>query len=64
MRLILAGRVPAAESMTAMNRDARELAANFDLEKLPPEFYDNPYPTYRALREQEPVKRMPDGGCS
>src|SRR5882672_2672959 len=44
-----------------MNLDARELAATFDLEKLTPEFYANPYPTYRALREHEPVKRMPNG---
>src|SRR6476659_7708253 len=44
-----------------MNRDARELSANFDLEKLSPEFYANPYPTYRALRENEPVKRLPNG---
>ena len=43
------------------NRDARELSANFDLEKLTPEFYANPYPTYRALRENEPVKRLPNG---
>src|SRR6187397_942057 len=41
--------------------DARELAATFDLEKLTPEFYANPYPTYRALREHEPVKRLPNG---
>ncbi|MFY9954719.1 cytochrome P450 [Bradyrhizobium sp.] len=44
-----------------MNADARELAASFDLEKLTPEFYVNPYPTYRALRQNEPVKRMPNG---
>src|SRR3954463_5839438 len=44
-----------------MNLDARELAASFDLEKLTPEFYDNPYPTYRALRENEPVKRLRNG---
>jgi cytochrome P450 len=44
-----------------MNGNARELAASFDLEKLTPEFYANPYPTYRALRENEPVKRMPNG---
>ena len=44
-----------------MNLNARELAAGFDLEKLTPEFYANPYPTYRALRENEPVKRMPNG---
>jgi hypothetical protein len=44
-----------------MSGSARELAANFDLEKLTPEFYANPYPTYRALREHEPVKRLPNG---
>jgi cytochrome P450 len=41
--------------------NARELAADFDIEKLTPDFYANPYPTYRALREHEPVKRMPNG---
>jgi cytochrome P450 len=44
-----------------MNADARELAADFDIEKLTPEFYADPYPTYRALRENEPVKRLPNG---
>lgn len=44
-----------------MNLDARELAAAFDLEKLTPEFYANPYPTYRALRETDPVKQLPNG---
>src|SRR5258707_12559762 len=44
-----------------MNAVTRELAADFDLERLTPEFYANPYPTYRALRENEPVKRLPNG---
>src|SRR5438132_12352589 len=44
-----------------MNGNARELAQSFDLEKLTPEFYVNPYPTYRALRENEPVKRLRNG---
>ncbi|HZE55692.1 MAG TPA: cytochrome P450 [Bradyrhizobium sp.] len=44
-----------------MNANARELAAHFDIEKLTAEFYTDPYPTYRALREHEPVKRMPNG---
>jgi cytochrome P450 len=44
-----------------MNADARELAASFDLERLTGEFYANPYPTYRALRENDPVKRLPNG---
>src|SRR5215471_12686054 len=44
-----------------MNGNAQALAQSFDLEKLTPEFYVNPYPTYRALRENEPIKRMPNG---
>ena len=44
-----------------MNASAKELAASFDLAKLTSEFYDDPYPTYRALRENEPVKRLPNG---
>src|ERR1043166_2503283 len=45
----------------SMNMHARELADGFDLEHLTGEFYANPYPTYRALRETEPVKRMRNG---
>ncbi|MBR0872098.1 cytochrome P450 [Bradyrhizobium tropiciagri] len=41
--------------------DARALADGFDLEKLTGEFYADPYPTYRALREYAPVKRLPNG---
>lgn len=33
----------------------------FDLRHLPQAFYDDPYPTYRALREEAPVYRLPDG---
>jgi len=44
-----------------MNANAREMAAGFDIEKLTGEFYADPYPTYRALREHAPVKRMPNG---
>jgi len=40
---------------------AREIAAGFDLRSLPPSFYVDPFPYYRALREHEPVKRLPDG---
>jgi cytochrome P450 len=40
---------------------AQEIAAGFDLRKLPPDFYSNPYPVYAALRESEPVKQLPDG---
>ena len=41
---------------------AAQVAASFDLKKLPAEFYADPYPFYRALREHAPVKRLPDGG--
>jgi cytochrome P450 len=44
-----------------MDANARELAGQFDIEKLTAEFYADPYPVYRALREHEPVKRMPNG---
>lgn len=40
---------------------AAEIASGFDLRALPPDFYANPYPVYRVLRETAPVKRMPDG---
>jgi hypothetical protein len=39
----------------------REHAASFDLKRLDPAFLDDPYPAYRALREHDPVHRMPDG---
>jgi cytochrome P450 len=38
------------------------LAEKFELVDLPAGFYDNPYPTYRALRESSPVHRFADGG--
>ena len=41
---------------------ARAVALAFDLRQLPAEYYANPYPTYHALREHDPVHRMPDGG--
>jgi cytochrome P450 len=44
--------VPAADA---------DVAACFDLKQLPDAFYDDPFPTYRALREHAPVRRMPDG---
>lgn len=40
---------------------AREIAAAFDLRALPVDFLANPYPVYAALRDDEPVRRMPDG---
>jgi cytochrome P450 len=35
--------------------------ARFDLKNLSAEFLDDPYPTYRALQQVDPVHRMPDG---
>ncbi len=40
---------------------AAAIAASFDIEKLPPDFYQNPFPYYDALRHYAPVKRMPKG---
>jgi hypothetical protein len=40
---------------------AQEIAAHFDLRALPADFLANPYPVYAALRESQPVRRMPDG---
>jgi len=42
--------------------EARQVAQAFDLRRLPAEYYANPYPTYHALREHDPVHRLPDGG--
>jgi len=44
-----------------MDGNAQLLASSFDLERLTPDFYIDPYPTYRALRENEPVKRLRSG---
>jgi cytochrome P450 len=38
------------------------IARAFQLSSLPASFYDDPYPTYRALREHDPV-RVLDGGA-
>jgi cytochrome P450 len=46
--------------MTRPEPDAAALEG-FDLAALPPGFTDDPYPWYRALRERDPVRRMPDG---
>ncbi|MCB2098571.1 MAG: cytochrome P450 [Parvularculaceae bacterium] len=38
-----------------------ERIRNFDLRAVDAAFLDDPYPTYRALREIDPVHRQPDG---
>jgi cytochrome P450 len=41
--------------------EAAQAARAFDLKRLPPDFIADPYPCYRALRQHDPVHRMPDG---
>src|SRR5262245_6060126 len=41
--------------------DLREAALRFDIKRLDASFLDDPFPVYRALREHDPVHRMPDG---
>jgi cytochrome P450 len=40
---------------------AQVIAETFDLKHLPTAFYDNPYPTFHALRESTPVRAMGPG---
>ena len=47
-------------TMTPPDPAAPDLTG-FDLRALPPDFHDNPYPWYAALRSQSPVRAMPDG---
>ena len=39
----------------------KEVALGFDLQRLEPEFLEDPYPTYHRLRRWDPVHRCPDG---
>ena len=41
--------------------DAQGTARAFDLKRLDAAFLGDPFPVYRALREHDPVHRMPDG---
>ncbi|GAC1328492.1 MAG: cytochrome P450 [Beijerinckiaceae bacterium] len=40
---------------------ASELARSFDIKRITATFLADPFPTYRALREHDPVHAMPDG---
>ena len=42
--------------------EAKAAVQAFDLRRLPAAYYANPYPYYHALREYDPVHRLPDGG--
>jgi cytochrome P450 len=50
-----------ADSVRFSPDQARTAARDFDLKRLPADFIDDPFPYYRALREHDPVHRMPDG---
>ncbi len=52
---------PAAITPPMTAERAQAIAAEFDLRRLPKDFLDNPFPVYAALREREPIRRMPDG---
>jgi cytochrome P450 len=41
--------------------EARAAARAFDIKRLPADFIADPFPYYHALREHDPVRRMPDG---
>ncbi|WP_421710187.1 cytochrome P450 [Algihabitans sp.] len=43
-------------------REARERARAFDLRRIDEAFLEDPYPTYRLLRDFDPVHRQADGG--
>src|SRR5256714_1633254 len=52
----------AVDSLHGFSPDeGRAAARDFDLKHLPVDFIDDPFPYYRALREHDPVHRMPDG---
>ena len=54
-------RSPVESPDAGRERALRALAAGFDLKNLSAEFLENPYPTYQALRQFDPIHAMPDG---
>src|SRR5437763_3875821 len=46
---------------SAQREGLRQAALGFDLKRLDPAFLADPFPLYRALREHDPVHRMPNG---
>ena len=50
----------AAGGRAASDEDARALAENFNIKRIDAAFLADPFPTYRALREYDPVHLMPD----
>ena len=41
--------------------DDQKTAENFDVNKIDQAFLDDPFPTYKLMRENDPVHRNPDG---
>jgi len=53
---------PATDSVERFAPDeAGRIARDFDLKRLPDDFFADPFAYYRVLREHDPVHRMPDG---
>jgi cytochrome P450 len=50
-----------AERHASSGEDARALAQKFDIKRINAAFLADPFPTYHALREYDPVHLMPDG---
>ena len=49
------------QSTERESQHERQRAFDFDIKRLDAAFLDDPFPTYRALREHDPIHRMPDG---
>jgi cytochrome P450 len=47
--------------LPARETQALEIVRGFSLKDLPDSFYADPYPTYRALQDNDPIHRMEDG---
>jgi cytochrome P450 len=47
--------------MSGESSEAQSLAREFELSALKPDFYDDPYPTFAALRRFDPCRQLKDG---
>jgi cytochrome P450 len=59
--VVLSVNIEDGAAALAQDIAAAVAAIDFDLKKLKPGFLEDPYPTYRALRQRDPIHRMPDG---
>ena len=41
--------------------DDRQRALDFNIKKIDQAFLDNPFPTYKLMRDYDPVHQNPDG---